>query len=311
MRVSHSAHGRHRAQAPDPRPTPWAIAAIAAVVVAVVAGVALASGALVVPWPDQAPSGGVADPTRTVTSSSPTPSQTETAATVESSRDVNIDGTAVTVEEVSDLVDGESAQAEPTQVTPLGMRLVNSAVITPDGRANAFDAPITLTASGSLTVRNRYRLTDCPDILPAQWPSPTEFPDSTRTYLRLDGPLHTAFALCPKAASKARQLPQLTGAVVEGAGLAVRLTWQGPDALMVRAVGSASGVAALATDPQCDGSCIATISSGGSELVQLQPVDPCPPATTNEALVLVLDSTGQQPSLVSVRVPELHRAVCR
>jgi hypothetical protein len=276
-----------------------------------VAGVALAIGAIAFLWPDPASSPVASDPTPTLTNRTPTPTVAEVAATVESSREVSVNGSTVTIEELSELVEGESALAEPARGTPLGLRLVDTAVITPDGRAKMFDAPITLTASGSLTVRNRYRLTGCPDILPSQWPSPAEFPGATRTYLRLDGPLHTAFALCPRAESKAKKLPQLTGVVVDGSGVAVRLSWRGPDDLTIRAIGSASGVAALATDPQCDRSCIATIAGGGSALVQLQPVDPCPPATRDDSLTLVVGASAQQVSVVIVRVPALHRAVCR
>lgn len=304
MRVSHSAAGRHRAPAPERSKFPWVVT------VTVVGGTILAIGGVTLLWPDAAPPQGQANPAPTLTSAGPTPSQTEAATTVESSRDVSIDGTTVTVDEVSDLVDGASAVAVPTQGAPLGLRLIDSAVISADGRKAAFDAPITLTASGSLAVRNRYRLTHCPDILPVQWPSPTEFPDSTRTYPRIDAPLHTAFALCPKAASRAKQLPQLSGVSVESVTPTVRLTWKGTDELTIRAIGSASGVAALATDPQCDPGCMTRIAGNGSALLQFQAVDPCPPAATNDSLVLVLTAPGGTISLVSVRVSDLHRTVC-
>lgn len=273
-------------------------------------GVILTIGVVAALWRDTEPSQDLAGPTPGTTAQTPIPSQSKPTATVESTRNVSVDGTTVTVEEVSDLVDGVSAVAEPTQGAPLGLRLVDSAVIAPDGRKRAFDAPITLTPSGSLTVRSRYRLTACPDVVPVQWPSPAEFPDATRSYLRLDGPLHTAFALCPKASPKAKQLPQLTGVVVGGGAPAVRLTWKGSDDLIIRAIGSASGVAALATDPECDAGCVATIDSGGSAFVQFQPVDPCPPATTDDSLTLILEVSGRRTSVVAVRVPELHRTVC-
>jgi hypothetical protein len=223
---------------------------------------------------------------------------------------VSVDGATVTIEEVSVLAEGAKVIAEPTQDTPLGLRLLGSSVVTPDGRLDTFDAPVTLTVGGSLTVRNRYRLTGCPDVLPAAWPSPAEFPGTTRSYLRLDGPLHTASALCPESPSRAKQLPGLTGALVEGDAVVVRLTWRGADDLTVRAVGSASTVAALVTDPRCDGPCIATVAGGGSELVQLQPVDPCPPATADDSLTLVVGPSGKRAAVVTVRVPGLHRAVC-
>ena len=223
---------------------------------------------------------------------------------------MTVEGDTVTVDEVSDLVDGDTAIAHPTDVAPLGLRLVDSAVVTSDGRTEAFDTPITLTASGSLTVRNRYRLTDCPDVLPAQWPSTTDFPDATRTYLRLDEPLHTAYALCPGAPSGARPLPQLSGLLVGGDGVLVRLRWQGTGDLTIQAVGSASGVAALAIDSPCGASCVATLTSGGSAVVQIQPADPCPPATTDDNLTLTVAAPDEPALIVSVLVPALHVAVC-
>ncbi|MEO8107453.1 MAG: hypothetical protein ABI720_09050 [Actinomycetes bacterium] len=301
--MSHAAHGRHRASTPDERRFPWAIAATALVT----AGV-LGIGAVALLWPDRASSPEAADPT--ASPASPSPSAQGPTATVESSRDVSVDGMTVTVEEVSDLVAGDDTTARPTTATPLGLQLIGSALVTPDGRTTAFDAPIALTASGSLTVRNRYRLTDCPDVLPALWPSPVEFPDATRTYLRLDGPLHTAYALCPKSASRARTLPQLFGVLVEGDGVLVRLSWRGTGDLTIRDVGSASGVAALATDSRCDDSCIAVLAAGSSEIVQFQPVDPCPPATTSSRLTLVVGG-GDVEDVVALSVQGLAKAVCR
>ena len=116
---------------------------------------------------------------------------------------MTVDGRTITVEEFSTVLDGASVRAVPAAAVPLGLELLDTSVVTPDGRSSDFDSPVTLDPSGSLTVRSRYRLTDCPDILPTQWPSPAEFPDATRTYLRLDGPLHTAYALCPDVRGKA------------------------------------------------------------------------------------------------------------
>jgi hypothetical protein len=229
---------------------------------------------------------------------------------VESTRDVRIEGTTVTVEEVSNVVEGEAAVAEPTRDAALGLAFVRSVVVTPDGRSRAFESPITLRASGQLTVQTRYRLTDCPDLLPSQWPPSTVFPDATRSYLRIDGPLHTSSALCPRADSKARALPQLTGRLADGSGSQVRLTWQGNTTLTIRAIGSASGVAALAPTPSCDGACVAEIPARSAEQIQLQPVDPCPPATDSDALTLLVADRGGQGSVVRIRVPGLHRQIC-
>jgi hypothetical protein len=230
---------------------------------------------------------------------------------VESTRDVRVDGRTVTVEEVSNVVGGDAAIAEPTRAGAVGLRFVGSSVVTPDGRSRRFEAPITLQASGELTVRSRYRLTHCPDLLPSQWPSAAEFPDSTRSFLRVDGPLHTAYALCPNAQTEARPRPGLTGALAGGQGSTVRLTWQGANSLTIRAIGSASGVAALVPDPRCAGACVAQIPPRSAEEIQLQPVDPCPPATRNDTLTLLVTGGGGRSSVVRVGVPGLHREICR
>jgi hypothetical protein len=225
---------------------------------------------------------------------------------------VTVDGPTITVEEVSTVLDGTSVRAVPAESVPLGLELVETSVVTPDGRSTDFDAPITLDPSGSLTVRSRYRLTDCPDVLPTQWPSPAEFPGATRTYLRLDGPLHTAYALCPDSAGRASRVDGLTGTLVPGAAARVRLSWSGGDTLSVQAIGSASGVAALVPEPSpgCDASCVALLSPRSSVTIWLQPVDPCPPATTSDRLTLLVSGGSFPPSPVSVRVDGLHRAVC-
>lgn len=264
-------------------------------------------------WPDKSP-------TVTAPSSPPssqptldgTPSPSESAPTVESSRDVTVDGRTITVEEVSTVLDGASVRAVPAGSVPLGLELVDTSVVTPDGRTTDFEAAVTLDSSGSLTIRNRYRLTDCPDAIPTQWPSPAEFPDATRTYLRLDGPLHTAYALCPDVRGKAKPFPGLTGALVSTSPVRVRLSWSGSDALSVSSVGSASGVAAVVPEPApaCAASCVLVLDPRSSAILTLEPVDPCPPATTSDRLTLLVTKGSAAPSPGSVRVDDLHRAIC-
>ncbi len=238
------------------------------------------------------------------------PAPSEAAGIVESNRTVTIDRETITVEEVSTAVDGEAARAVPATRTPLGLQLISSAVISADGRSKPFDAPVTISRSGTLTVRNSYRLTDCPDVIPTQWPSPADFPGASRSYVRLDEPLHTGYALCPDSKSKAAQLRDLAGAVIAGNASRLRLTWLGDQTITIRAIGSASGVAAIVANPTCDASCVASIPPGGSTELQLAPVDPCPPASENNRLTLVVQIASRSSTAV-VEVGGLSQLVCQ
>jgi hypothetical protein len=226
---------------------------------------------------------------------------------VESQRVVTVAGNRVTVEETSRVVQGHTAHAIPATTAPTGLKLVALAIATADGRRVAFDSPTALDAAGSLTVRGTYRLTNCPDLLPVQWPSPSEFPDATRTYPRLDEPLHTVYAICPDAKSRASALDGLTGTVIPGPVPTVRLAWDGAAPLTISTIGSASGIAVIAVEPGCHGGCAAEIPAGGSATVALQPIDPCPPATDSAAMTLVIDGRP----MTSVVIPRLSAVICR
>lgn len=249
-------------------------------------------------------------------SSSVSTSPSESAATtstVTTTRTVSVNGAIVTVEERSEVSGGDS-QAVPVSGTPLGLTLVDLVTVADDGRSSAFDAPLSLSSSGSLTTRGRYRITDCPDLLPPAWPSPVEFEGSTQTYLRVEEPLHTAHALCPDARSHAESLGGLSAVLdpgdngtAAGPGIpTVRLRWDGAQQLDIIDVGSASGVAALPVELGCDGDCVAELPPGGSATITLQPVDPCPPATDDDTLTLKRGGGD----VVSVIVKGLHRSVC-
>ena len=230
--------------------------------------------------------------------------------TVTTTRVVSVAGDMVTVEERSE-VSGGTTEATPVTATPLGLALVSVTTVGGDGRTQAFDEPVALSPAGSLTVRSRYRVTDCPALLPPAWPTPVDFADSTRAYVRVDEPLHTARALCPGQDSSARPLDGLSGALVpddSDAGVpAVRLRWEGSGSMRVTAVGSASGVAALPVELGCGGGCVAELAPGGSATLTLQPIDPCPPATDDDTLTLQREGGD----VVTVTVKGLHRAVCR
>ncbi len=247
-------------------------------------------------------------PDPAASSVSPTP-PVSPGLLVESEREVTVDGAVVEVLETSRLVEGGTVQVAPPTATPLGLELLATAVVAPDGRTAPLTEPVTLTSEGAITVRGRYRLTACPDVLPAQWPSPADFLAAARSYPRLDEPQHTARALCDGARSDAGRLDGLSGVLTDDGDS--RLSWKGDRTLTVHAVGSASGIAVVVPQPVCDATCIARIPAGASASVQLQPVDPCPPATTDDSLILVV-SEGDDPSrVVSVEVAGLHRTVCR
>jgi len=303
--VSHAPSGRHRSPVP-PRPS-WHLGLLMSLVAMLTVGVFAAAMFL---WPgDPSPRDQTPSVQPSISSSARDGYPSESAATVESTSTVTVTGDMIVVDEVSSVIDGDRARAVPSELTPLGLELVDTSVITPDGRSTSFEGPISISASGTLTVRSRYRLTDCPDVIPAQWPSPTDFPNATRSYLRLDGPLHTAYAICPKSRPAAKPLPDLSGKVLEGNSLRVRLTWLGPQTLIVKAIGSASGVAALVPNPDCDASCVASVSPGGSSEIQLEPVDPCPPATDSDRLTLVVQ-VGGATSTTSLSVKGLSKIVC-
>ncbi len=303
--VSHAASGRHRSPVSA---RPWWRTPLPIIVMATLVVGSIASAFLL--WPNNS------SPSNTATSSRPSaspdtaaPSPSEPAATVETTSKVTIAGATVTVEEVSTVIDGGAVRAVPTQTTPLGLQLTDTQVIGPDGRSRTFDSPVTLNASGTLTVRNRYQLTECPDVIPTQWPAPADFPGATRSYVRMDGPLHTAYAICPDKKPAAEPLPSLTGSVIHGDVARVKLTWLGTSAITIKAIGSASGVAALVPDPDCDASCVASVPPGGASEIQLTPIDPCPPATTSDRLTMVVQISGRG-STVAVNVDGLAAAIC-
>jgi hypothetical protein len=97
--------------------------------------------------------------------------------------------------------------------------------------------------------------------------------------------------------------------VIQGNAARVRLRWLGTQTLTIKAIGSASGVAALVPNPDCDASCVASVASGGSSEIQLEPVDPCPPATDDNRLILVVQISGSV-STVAVKVAGLADAIC-
>jgi hypothetical protein len=291
---------------------------------ALAALIAVGLAAVVIWWVSRgspsttADAGVTTSPTSSQTSAepSPAPSGTEPSgsespaagADVTTTRSVTVAGEVVTVTERSTVAGGRAVAAASRQ-TPPGLRLVSISTVTKDDGVITLVDRVAVTSSEPLTIRGRYRLTSCPDLLPAAWPSPVDFVAGTQTYERVQEPLHTAYALCPDADSRARPLPGLTATVTDEAAIGVpqvRLRWQGAQALTIAAIGSVSGVAALPVELDCGGDCVAALSPGASATVLLQPVDPCPPRTDNDTLTLLLDGG----SVVRVDVAGLHREVC-
>jgi hypothetical protein len=253
---------------------------------------------------------------------SPSSEPSDSAAVVESQRRVTVDGAIVTIEETSTVVAGARVKATPADAAPLGLRLLSTTIQSPDGRASTFDTPVELRSTGSLTTRGRYRLTDCPDVLPAVWPSPTHFPGATQTYSRLEEPLHTAYAICPNARPRAKPLDGISGELVAGDDIRIKLTFGGGgDTLSVSAIGSASTVAAIAVESSsmcgADPSCVALMTTDGASeqtgtaTFTMQPVDPCPPETTSDTLVLLVSGGSFPPEPAAIEVDGLHRVICR
>ncbi len=304
--MSHAAPGRHRATPPS---GDGSRGSRAAVVVAIVLVGTLLIGTLA--WWLTSRDPGDANTVTDAESPGNSASMTDAApsastSVVESERVVTVNGATVTVEETSRVIDGAKARAVPPTSAPTGLRLMDAGVVSADGRSTAFDSPVTLQRSGSLTVRARYRLTDCPDVLPTQWPSPSEFPGATRTYPRLEEPLHTAYAICPDAKSRAGNIEGVSGRIITASVPTIKLTWTGSSPLNIATIGAASGVAVLAVEPGCDGRCVALLPANGDATIPLQPIDPCPPANDNNDLTLVLDNGN----VFAVPIQGLASAVC-
>ena len=225
---------------------------------------------------------------------------------MESDRTVTLDGTVVTVEETSAVVDGGAVRAMPPTSAPVGLELLSSTVKSPDGRSTDFRRTPQTAA---------FRLSHCRGSVPThRLPRPASdsvaiaqrLPRRDAHLSALEEPLHTAYAICPHERPRAKPLDGLSGAMVDGVAPTIKLKWVGSSPLTIATIGAASGVAALVAEPGCNGACAAQVDAGGETTITLQPVDPCPPANTDDILTLKLEG-GE---LVSVAVPDLHRSIC-
>jgi hypothetical protein len=311
--VTNPAPGRHRAAAAaGRRSTATSVLAIALIAV-VVAGIVVLFATRT---PDPPPPA-----TDTGDANLPTTSAPDAAGAVETIRTTTVDRSdVVTVVEVSRVVSDAGVVARPLRAAPTGLQLVELRVTGQDGRSTPFTDPVDVGASGSLTVTARYRLVDCPDVLPALWPSPTAFPNALQTYVRLDQPLHTAAALCPEKRFRSSTSSGIKGELLDGPAVRVQLSWNGGDTLSVSGIGSASGVAAVIVDraAECgsDPSCLAgldAVTEAGktsTSVFSFKPADPCPPGTDSDRLVLLVTGGSFPPAPTAIEVKGLHQAVC-
>ena len=234
-------------------------------------------------------------------------------ATLQESRVVEVHGRTVNVSESTTVVSGGPVTVVPSTKPPaLGLSESQTVVVGQDGSNQPFTTSTTLAVGRTLTVEGRYQLTDCPDLLPTQWPSPTTIRPGhwSRTFTKVSVPQRTSRALCPTAKSKAAQPSTLSGSMSSGKQPSVRLLWSGSKPVTVTAIGSASGVAAIGVGPRCPGTCVAQLVPGTSATIRLHPLEQCPVAGRTDTLTLRLTVKGRSPQTLGVRVKQLGQRVC-
>jgi hypothetical protein len=186
-------------------------------------------------------------------------------------------------------------------------------VVEEDGTNEPFTDPVTLVAGRTLTIEGRYRLTQCPDLLPTEWPSPVAVVPGnwSRVFTRVEEPQRTARALCPSAPSRAGALRDIRVTLAQGTKPTVRLRWQGKAPLKVAAVGSASGVATVGTARGCRNECVVLLRPRTGAPVRLRPLEACPVGGQSNLLTLRVTVGNGAPRTVGVQVRELGRQICR
>lgn len=273
--------------------------------------------------------------------SSPEPTATTTVTeratasaqpvTLTGTRDVRVSGEVVTVVEATTVDDGDGVVIGPAaRSSDPALELTGVDVVAEDGTLSAFDAPVTLTAGRTITVQGTYRLRDCPDLLPVDWPSPTDVAGRgwSRTWTRSSEPLRTGPTLCKGKPSTAPALPALSARLSgPSSGTAPRsvrvvLRWSGHPPLVVDDVGALSDLAGdtvLARSPLAGcpaAGCIGTVHGEIGRVIEVRPVEACPdPAPRPDRLTLVVRTGHGRARVVAVSVPGLGRwldsHVCR
>ncbi|HVQ86610.1 MAG TPA: hypothetical protein VMT88_00360 [Actinomycetes bacterium] len=290
--------GRHRA--PKPSRTVPSLLVLGAVVVVAAAVV----GAFSLSADD--------DPGEPVALPSSTQSREEHPATLQATRVVDVRRETVTVRETTRVVSGGPISVEPSTTSlPVGLRAQKSSIVSEAGTNEAFNKPTSVESGRSITIEGTYRLTDCPDLLPTQWPSPVTITSKewSRTYIRIEEPQRTAQAICPTSKSKAKPLAGLSGSVQPGHHVVVRLSWLGAQPLTVAAIGSASGVAATAKGGPCQGDCITMVHQHSPSVFRLEPLERCSIGGRANLLTLLVTS-GHSTRTARLSLPGLANKVC-
>jgi len=235
-------------------------------------------------------------------------------ATLEATRVVNVDGGVVTVRETTRVAAGGPIIVAPSHRKPVvGLSARRAVIAGEDGSTEPFTDPTPIAPGRSITIVGKYRLANCPDLLPTRWPSPVVVVPGrwSRTYIRNEAPLRTAQAICKSAKSSAKNLSVIRGAMTNHRNPTLRLTWRGSKTLTVQAIGSASGVATMGHGPRCANGCVATAKPRSTFRLSLRPLERCAIGGKSNQLTLRVSVGNNRSRTISLDVPELGRTVCK
>jgi len=235
-------------------------------------------------------------------------------ATLEAIRIVNVDGGVVTVRETTRVATGGPIIVAPShRKLAVGLSARKAVVAGEDGSTQPFTHPTPIAPGRSITIVGTYKLANCPDLLPTEWPSPVVVVPGrwSRTYIRNEAPVRTAQAICKSAKSSAKDMSAIRGAMTKHRKPTVRLTWQGSRSLTVQAIGSASGVAAIGHGRGCAGDCVATTKPRSTFRLSLRPLERCAIGGKSNQLTLRVSVGNNRSRTISLNVRELGRTVCK
>ncbi|MFZ0324509.1 MAG: hypothetical protein WAN48_10300 [Actinomycetes bacterium] len=306
------ARGRHR-RAAARRFVParvLVLAVVAAVVVAAV-GAAAVTASLVRDDPAPTPTATPPSPSPDRSSSSP-----QAASQVEVRREVQVNGTTVTVDEQYTVASGDDIALAPRTASSdpaLGVKALRT--VAQDGTEAPFTEPVLVSTGRSLSVRGVYELRYCPDLVPLAWPTTTTVRGAAFTVdvVRSDEPLRNASAVCPRATSQAVDDPRLTVTrfAASGRSALVRLLWRGPKPALVRGVGAPGGFPLDGVGRGCGSGCVARLAPGVPTGIEVRPVDGCPMRASGSDRLPLLVEVGSSSRIVRVDAAGLGRWFAR
>jgi hypothetical protein len=235
-------------------------------------------------------------------------------AKLEATRVVDVDGKVVTVRETTRVAAGGPIIVAPShRKLAVGLSARKAVVAGEDGSTEPFMHPTPVAPGRSITIVGTYKLADCPDLLPIQWPSPIVIVPGrwSRTYIRNEAPVRTAQAICKSAKSTAKNLSVIRGVMTKHRKPTVRLTWRDSRTLTVQAIGSASGVAAIGHGRRCADDCVATAKPRSTFQLSLRPLERCAIGGKSNQLTLRVSVGNNRPRTISLNVRELGRTLCK